>query len=241
MWEFAKASNAQVEGPAMGTAVVLQGGQVEHLASRAFGSAERITTISSYKVANVGTWDNSLISNVRVYDRLPDLYRQWSLYRLKKMREEIEAVEEKLRSTSDPSDPFLHDEVKSLCSQISQYSTRTTRQMIPITMRDEAVSKFSARTVTDAKDVWKNIREQPGVHQRVVEATDRTAKVMPEMKDYLLDWYQTKARLAVGADGGHDSLRVPLEASAEYYFPDELVRQGLNELLLLWLDKMDVL
>lgn len=241
MHEFAKASNAQVEGPAMGTAVVLQGGQVEHLASRAFGSAERITTISSYKVANVGTWDNSLISNVRVYDRLPDLYRQWSLYRLKKMREEIEAVEEKLRSTSDPSDPFLHDEVKSLCSQISQYSTRTTRQMIPITMRDEAVSKFSARTVTDAKDVWKNIREQPGVHQRVVEATDRTAKVMPEMKDYLLDWYQTKARLAIGADGGHDSLRVPLEPSAEYYFPDELVRQGLNELLLLWLDKMGVL
>jgi hypothetical protein len=230
----------KVEGPAMGTAVVLQGGQVEHLASRAFGSLERITTISSYRCASLGTWDNSRLSNVRAYDRLSDLYTYWSLYRLRKMKVEIEAVEEKLKSLGS-NGVFPHDEVDFLCEQISQYSTDTTRQMVRPHTRDEAVSKFSWQKVSNAVEIWKDVRKQPDVHERIVHATGRTSSEMPEMKRYLLDWCQTRAQLAVSTDRRYgDTLLVP-EDSEDYYFPDELARQGLNECLILWLTEMDLM
>ena len=212
---------------------------MEHLASRAFASVERITTISSYRCANIGTWDSSRLSNVRAYDKLPDLYTQWSLYRLKKMRAEIEAVEKNLKSLGS-DDIFPYDEVEFLCEKISQYSTETTRQMIHQHSRDEAVSRFSWQEVSNAVETWKDVREQPGVHERVMHATSRTSSDMPELKKYLLDWYQTKAQLAARTNEGYLTTCSVPRGSEDYYFPDELARQGLNEYLLLWLTNMDL-
>ncbi|KAK4493582.1 hypothetical protein PRZ48_015249 [Zasmidium cellare] len=224
----------KVDGPSIGSAVVLQGGRVRHLASRSFGSSERITAITSFRLSKPGVWDDSYISNVRPYDVLPALYRGWSLYRLEKMRDEIECLEQRLK---DDSQPFHDEDVTVLCSQLADYSTRTARQMTSPIIRDEVVARFGHAKVASATEAWRKMRNDVDVRDKTVTATERTAIDMPGLKPLLLDWHHTKAAIALGVP--QMSMGGPFEWQArdEYFFPDELARQGLNELLLLWLDR----
>lgn len=229
-------TQAQVDGPSIGSAVVLQGGRVKHLASRAFGSAERITTITSFRLSTTGIWDESYLSNVRSYDHLPGLYKEWSLYRLKKMREEIEVMENRLSSEQ----VFQEQSVTTLCSRIADYATRTVRQMTSPSIREEVVARFGQASVAGAITSWRKVRHHADVQRRVTAASDKTVVEVPEMKPYLLDWQQTRARMALGIPETSPDGPFHWDAEDEYYFPDELARQGLNELLIWWLARFEV-
>lgn len=224
----------QVEGPSIGSAVVLQGGRVRHLASRSFGSSERITAITSFGLSEPGVWDDSYISNVRPYDVLPALYREWSLYRLKKMREEIECLEKRLTTACES---FVEGDVVDLCSELSEYSTRTARQMTSPVIRDDLVARFGYSRVASATGFWRNIRGLTDVRAKVISATADTAPDMPEMKPFLMDWHHTKAAIALEVPRKSSNGPFSCDSREDYLFPDELARQGLNELLLLWLDR----
>ena len=220
----------------MGSAVVLQGGSVEHLASRALGAAERITAVTSYRLAQTGAWDNSFLSNVRPYDDLEEMYRQWSLSRLQKMKSELESVLLRLAKGD-----ICASEVQVLSSKLEAYASRTSRQMTDPGVRDATLGKFGLKIVTRAPAVWRDIRSDPRLTERVAEAIENTLS-LPEMRVYVIDWSQTKAKL---------SMNVPVEciqgmlkwsSSIEnYLLPDELVRQGLNETLIWWLDRSGLL
>ncbi|KAL1306341.1 hypothetical protein AAFC00_005056 [Neodothiora populina] len=234
-------STQKIEGPSLGTAVVLQGGQVEHLAARAFGTAERITTISSYRVKAIGAWDNSFISNVRPYDSLPELYNDWSLYRLKKMREEIEAMEAKIVDAQKLEQKFPHSEVEALCERLTDYSARTARQMIHPQIRDNMVSKFSQAGVGKAPKLWAKVKALPDSADHIANAMEKTEAEMPELTKYILDWCETKAKIErnIPETSQHGPFAWP--TGEVYYFPDELVRQGLKEVLLDWMDRTGIL
>lgn len=224
----------KVDGPSIGSAVVLQGGRVRHLASRSFGSNERITAITSFRLSQPGVYDDSWISNVRPYDELPTLYREWSLYRLEKMREEIEIMEYRLANVCEPFDEKI---IADLCSQLAEYSTRTARQMTSPAIRDDVVARFGHSRVASAAGYWRNIRDLADVRAKTASAIESTANDMPDMKPYLIEWHQTKAAIALGIPQKSSNGPFGWDSKQEYLFPDELARQGLNELLLLWLDR----
>lgn len=228
----------KVEGPSLGTAVVLQGGKVEHLASRAFGTAERITSITSYRAAKPGVWDDSMISNVRPYDNLEQLYRQWSLYRLRKMKDEIKAMEDRLEGLG--GDRFDREDIEALCENLAVYAHRTGRQMIDPAIRNEVVAKFGLARVAKAGNVWLRANLSPDSVARVEAATRDALQVMPSMKSYMIDWQVDNAKSTVEKPGAAlKSCRGVGEKNC--LFPDELARQGQNELLICWLDKMGLL
>lgn len=150
------------------------------------------------------------------------------------MREEIELLEGRLAGDSQS---FVDEDVTALCSQLADYSTRTARQMTRPSIRDEVVARFGHSKVASTIDAWRSIRGRADIQERTVGATESTAGDMPELKPYLLDWHHTKAAITLGIP--QISVGGPFEwkEGEEYFFPDELGRQGLNELLLLWLDR----
>lgn len=228
----------KVEGPSLGTAVVLQGGKVEHLASRAFGTMERITSITSYRPASSGAWDDSMISNVRPYDDLEQLYRQWSLYRLKKMKVEFQAVEDRVKELG--GDQFLREDVEALCENLAAYAQRTARQMVIPAIRNEVVAKFGLDQVAKAGNLWLRAELTPDSVARVETATKDTLQAMPHMKSCMIDWRIASAILAL------EEPKADLRSSSGFeekhcLFPHELAKQGQNELLICWLDKMGLL
>lgn len=150
------------------------------------------------------------------------------------MREEIESMEDRLK---DDCDPFDERSVVDLCSQLTEYSTRTARQMTSPAIRDDVVARFGHLKVASAAGYWRNIRGLVDVRAKIVSATEHTASDVPDMKPYLVEWHQIKAAIALEIPQKSSNGPFNWDPKEEYLFPDELARQGLNELLLLWLDR----
>ncbi|KAE8162572.1 hypothetical protein BDV40DRAFT_312368 [Aspergillus tamarii] len=237
-------SAAKVEGPSLGHCVILQGGQVEHLAARAFGATERITTITSYCAAIPSLYDDSYISNVRPYCDLPELYTEWTNYRLEKMKQEIEHMQTTIIQHIDRDrDSFPLDEVSHFAEQQISYLKRTVRQMVDQTLCTDVRRHFDVREINAVGDIWARIR----VHRQfkdllpgVMAQTLTWGLVLP----YLNDWEKTKCMIR----SGNASLVYSQQRRfswdhnrhEEYLFGDELLRQGLKEVLVAWLHRFDL-
>ncbi|KAE8371132.1 hypothetical protein BDV26DRAFT_287030 [Aspergillus bertholletiae] len=238
-------SAVKVEGPSLGHCVILQGGQVEHLAARAFGTAERITTITSYRAAIPGVYDDSYISNVRPYSDLPELYAEWTNYRLEKLKWEIEHMQAAIIQHADPDpESFPLDAVYHFADRQISYLKRTVRQMVDQALCVDVRQHFEVREINSVGDRWRHIR----AHRRfkdllpgVMVQTSMWRPVLP----YLSDWEETKCMIR----SGHASLVYSQQRtfswdrnrSEEYQFGDELLRQGLKEVLLAWLHRFDLI
>ncbi|KAF2011819.1 hypothetical protein BU24DRAFT_485106 [Aaosphaeria arxii CBS 175.79] len=85
----------KVRGPAMGTAVIMQGRYLNHAALKAFGGKERISQITSLRPRFPLAKDESVLTGVRPISNTSDLYTQWTQYRLENLEERIR---EKLKS-----------------------------------------------------------------------------------------------------------------------------------------------
>ncbi|KAE8152974.1 hypothetical protein BDV25DRAFT_150229 [Aspergillus avenaceus] len=81
----------KVRGPAMGTAVVMQGRYIEHQALKALGGRERISMVTSFRPKSPFLKDESILTGVRGISILPDLYHQYTQYRLEILEERIRA------------------------------------------------------------------------------------------------------------------------------------------------------
>ncbi|MCJ1404692.1 hypothetical protein MMC11_007918 [Xylographa trunciseda] len=89
----------KVRGPQMGCAVVLQGRYIEHQALRALGTAERITMVTSFRPRCPDQRDDTVLTTVRAISNLPELYFQFSEYRLEILEERIRNQLRVLRET----------------------------------------------------------------------------------------------------------------------------------------------
>jgi hypothetical protein len=72
-----------------GCAVVLQGRYIEHQALRALGTTERITMVTSFRPKSAAIKDDTVLTTVRAVSDLPELYYQYSEYRLEMLEERI--------------------------------------------------------------------------------------------------------------------------------------------------------
>ncbi|KAI0190453.1 hypothetical protein EV127DRAFT_495151 [Xylaria flabelliformis] len=80
----------KVRGPAMGTAVVMQGRYIEHQVLKAIGGRERISMVTSFRPKNPLVKDDTVLVGVRGISNIDELYTQYTEYRL-------EVLEERLR------------------------------------------------------------------------------------------------------------------------------------------------
>lgn len=216
--------------------MLLQGGKVKHLAARTFGSVERITTITSFRATKMGRWDDSYLSNLRAYDNLPVLYHQWSKYRLSKMRDEIDLAISTIDSANDAEQEFPRVYLEDLCEKLSEYARRTASQVIDPNIRDRLAVKYGANGIAKARDTWLKVKNLASSEISITKATKYAESNMPEMRKYILDWCQTRARLLRGSRETGTQGVIELDETSEYLLGDELVRQGLLEMLLHWMD-----
>ncbi|KAJ5692262.1 hypothetical protein N7462_001685 [Penicillium macrosclerotiorum] len=221
----------RIEGPQIGHAVVLQGGEVEHLAARAKGVKERISTITSYRSKVPATYDSSFMTNIRPYADLDALYPEWIKYRLQKSKDEIshfiKRIEEQPKLASD------RQGLDDLISKQIAYLQHTSRQIVEPELESQIVQKFGRSTYYAAPVIWKKAQKLPEFETLATLADDN--RTWRSDSAYWMD-------LQVSIE--FIRLNKPLKGAlgcqswkgGRYYMGDELIRQGLNEMFLEWLE-----
>lgn len=211
---------------------MLQGGEVQHLAARARGVKERITTITSYR-SNVPTrYDSSYMTNIRPYADLDCIYSEWTQYRLRKLRDEITHFLDK--NEKDPALTPSHAGVDELINAQIQYLQRTSRQMVPLEYQKQLLDKYGKATYYAAPRIWKVVQSFPEFEHLASHADDNR-HWMPNSV-YWMDMQSSVEAIRLG-----ESIESALgdfvwDKKRRYFMGDELLRQGLNEVFLDWLD-----
>ncbi|RPA93756.1 hypothetical protein L873DRAFT_1815488 [Choiromyces venosus 120613-1] len=125
-----------ISQPGTGSAALLQGGSVQHLALTAKNSPDRVTLVTSYRAKAVGLWDVSFITNVRPYTDLSILYPQWSAYRLQVLSQNTTAMTRRLAtSTVTPT------EFQSFMRKQEDYIRTTANQIVPASTVSAAIAQ----------------------------------------------------------------------------------------------------
>lgn len=220
----------EVPGPQLGHGVMLQGGEVQHLAARAVGVKERITTITSFVADVPGLYDSSYITNIRRYSAGDVLYRQWTQFRLEKMRREIEALQMKLSLSDGPLDVRMVD---AFAQDQIRYLKRTSRQLIPPDQLASVLERYGGPAVHQAAHIFSQAESLTTFAERAASVTHR------DWCPYSPLWVDLEeSRMAVQAGQVLESQRgrARWAKDRDFSMGDELLRQGLPELLLLWLE-----
>jgi hypothetical protein len=90
----------KVRGPSMGSAVMMQGGLINHVALKALGDGERITMVTSFRPKDPYMHDSSNLGNVRKVSEHGALYSQWSVYRAEVLAKRAQIFAEKIKKAS---------------------------------------------------------------------------------------------------------------------------------------------
>ncbi|KAL4788941.1 hypothetical protein BDV19DRAFT_383512 [Aspergillus venezuelensis] len=90
-------STLKVKAPQMGCAVLLQGRYITHTAAPVTNMPERITIVTSFRPKDPTLLDETTNANVRNKSHLPELYYQWTTYRLDVLAERARIAAAALR------------------------------------------------------------------------------------------------------------------------------------------------
>ncbi|KUL82747.1 hypothetical protein ZTR_11106 [Talaromyces verruculosus] len=219
----------KVEGPQIGHAVMLQGGKVKHLAARARGVKERISTITSYRSSVPTVYDSSYLTNVRPYADLNSLYSEWTQYRLRKLSDEITHYLNKVEKEPELDGVALE---KLIMEQI-EYLQRTSRQMIAPNEHQRMLKAYGSAAYYDAPRIWATVQSLPEF-EKLASSADKDRVWMPESV-YWMDLQSSKEAIRLGKSLTSTMGNFTWDKHRGYYMGDELLRQGLNEVFLDWL------
>ena len=192
------------------------------------GVSERITTITSFCADLPRVYDSSYITNLRWYSDRPTLYKQWTEYRLEKMKREIEHLQEQIALSPTLSD--LSQVQKFAQDQLS-YLKRTARQLIPIEDCESIAEKYGP--ARNAFNLWEKAQTVMGFDQRVATVTPHNWQ---QGSDLWTDLIETQLAIQAGRTIESQRGRFKWTKERQYCMGDELLRQGLPEIFLSWLD-----
>ncbi|KAL4931493.1 uncharacterized protein BDV17DRAFT_301761 [Aspergillus undulatus] len=96
----------KVRGPAMGTAVVMQGRYIEHQALKALGGRERISMVTCFRAKSPLVKDETVLVGARGISDISELYTQYTEYRLEILEERIRDRLKKNRERGIAKKPF---------------------------------------------------------------------------------------------------------------------------------------
>ncbi|OQD80371.1 hypothetical protein PENANT_c036G04167 [Penicillium antarcticum] len=219
-----------VEGPQIGHAVMLQGGEVKHLAARAKGVKERISTITSYRSKIPNIYDSSYMTNVRPYANM-NIYPEWTNFRLRKLRDELTLYLEKTQTEQDHTQGT--EEVQDLINNQIQYLQRTSRQMVNSEYSQRLVKVYGKPAYYDAPRIWQTVQTLP-TFTELASFTDDKREWGPDT-GYWIDLQKSMEIIRQGKPLQSILGTGVWDQTKRYYMGDELLRQGLNEVFLDWL------
>ncbi|KAL5330178.1 hypothetical protein ACEPPN_003703 [Leptodophora sp. 'Broadleaf-Isolate-01'] len=221
----------KVEGPSYGCAYIIQGGILEHLASRAIGVKERIASVTSFRAAVPGMYDVSYLTNTRPVTDLKIMYKEWAAYRLQVLESEIKDMRAKI----EKDDGVDLDEFKTFAANQIEYMQRTQRQMVPHAYNRASNARHGLKAYMDAPMTWERISNHPDFARKVLEIDpDTDWKVA---REYVGDLEVSKNALRHGEIIQGQLGPVSWSWEREYVMGDELLRQGQREVFFEWAEK----
>ncbi|KAK7423314.1 hypothetical protein QQX98_001104 [Neonectria punicea] len=111
----------KVRGPAMGTAMIMQGRYIEHQALKAMGARERISMVTSFRPKDPLIRDEIVLTGVRAISDLSQLYYQYAQYRLEVLEERVRAQSKKLRKQEGSGQMFNVGESRKFLNEQKQF------------------------------------------------------------------------------------------------------------------------
>ncbi|CAG9953048.1 unnamed protein product [Clonostachys rosea f. rosea IK726] len=119
----------KVRGPAMGTAVVLQGRYIEHQALKALGGRERISMVTCFRPKSPHVRDETVLTGVRGISHKSEMYTQYTEYRLEILEERIRAKQKSERTRVAARRPFDTEEIRQWLNEQKAFIESTLEEM----------------------------------------------------------------------------------------------------------------
>jgi hypothetical protein len=113
-----------------GCAVVLQGKYIEHQALAALGTTERITMVTSFRPRNPILRDDTVLTTVRAISNLPELYGQFSEYRLEILEERIRLQLKEIRDARAAGRGVATTKLKIFLEEQERFLAHMNREMV---------------------------------------------------------------------------------------------------------------
>lgn len=120
---------ARVSGPQKGSAAVLQGRLIQHLAPKPLGTTERITMVTSYRAKDAAKHDGSVLSTVKPEVNYGSRYDQFYLEWVKYRAGVIKARLDKLVEGVVTADKFDKTATTEALKAIESYLANTHKEM----------------------------------------------------------------------------------------------------------------
>lgn len=132
---------AKVSGPQRGSAAVLQGRLINHLAPKPIGASERITMVTSYKAKDPKLHDGSVLSTVKPEvnygSTYNEFYRQWVGYRSDVIKARLDTLVAEMKDATSFNKAGVTESLKD----IEAYLKKTYMEMEMSTEDWEYVTK----------------------------------------------------------------------------------------------------
>ncbi|KAE8152761.1 hypothetical protein BDV25DRAFT_170013 [Aspergillus avenaceus] len=120
----------KARGPTMGTAVVMQGRYIEHMALKSFGGGERISLITPFRPRSPFAKDEVVLTTVRGISFPELLYPQFAEYRLEILKTRIEWLIEEVKQQRGQKKKFVLRSIKDYLYEQQHYIDATLDEMI---------------------------------------------------------------------------------------------------------------
>ncbi|PYI35760.1 hypothetical protein BP00DRAFT_412015 [Aspergillus indologenus CBS 114.80] len=111
----------KVRGPAMGTAVVMQGRYIEHQALKALGGRERISMVTCFRPRSPFVRDETVLTGVRGISDPSEMYTQYMSYRMEILEERVRARLQTERRRELGKRPFDVQEARGFLVEQMQF------------------------------------------------------------------------------------------------------------------------
>ncbi|KAI9147109.1 hypothetical protein HJFPF1_13141 [Paramyrothecium foliicola] len=122
----------KVRGPAMGTAVVMQGRYINHQALKAFGGRERIAMVTPFRAKDPHVRDESVLVGVRPISDLNELYPQYTEYRLEILEERFRERLRQERRRAVTKRSFNLEETRAFIAEQKEYLESMLQEMYEV-------------------------------------------------------------------------------------------------------------
>lgn len=108
----------------------MQGRYIEHRALRAFGTTERITSVTSFRPRVSAIKDDTVLTTVRGISHLKELYLQYTEYRLEMLQDRLQDMLRKMRDRTRANRPYDTVAVKQFIRQQIEFLSAMDREII---------------------------------------------------------------------------------------------------------------
>lgn len=119
-----------------GSAIILQGRYITHIALPSTNCRERVTLVTSFRAKEPTVPDDSVLTTVRAVSDLNELYSQWTEYRVEIVEERCRRLVKKVRNRKRVGRDFDIAGIKSELEELKTILERTSREIV-----DEAEKK----------------------------------------------------------------------------------------------------